>query len=140
MSFVEQLILIKRHRCVLRLNYVIGSSVKANCLNLRQHSRMLLSLVSSLWPERLHMLTKIYFSHTFPQPLPDHDIYLPMLVVDSCMLNVCSSVVWPCMVVVVSPTFYLLCSYTGINYFANQIELELSSLVGFEQAFLLCQS
>ena len=71
---------------------------KPNCLNLREHSGMLLSLVLSLWPERLHKLTKIYFPPAFPRPLRDHGIHLPMLVVDSCMLNVCKSVVWPCRV------------------------------------------
>ena len=39
-----------------------------------------------------------------------------------------------------SPTFYLLCSYTGINYFAYQIELELSAFSGFESAFLISQT
>ena len=50
---------------------------KPNCLNLREHSGMLLSLVLSLWPERLHKLTKIYFPPAFPRPFRDQDIHLP---------------------------------------------------------------
>ena len=38
------------------------------------------------------------FLSAFPRSHRDHDPYLPMLVVDFCMLNVCSSVVWPCRV------------------------------------------
>ena len=37
-------------------------------------------------------------------------------------------------------TFYLWCSYTGINYFAYQIDMELSSFIVFERVFLIYQT
>ena len=80
---------------------------KGNCLNRRQHSGILLFLVLSFCSERLHKLTKIYFPPAFPRPLRDHDIHLPMLVVDFCMLNVCKSVVWCGKFAKILPALYL---------------------------------
>ena len=117
-QFIEQLTLVKRHsfQMSVRLSHVIGTKVKGKMQKLTPSFRKLLSSVLSLWPERLHKLTEVYFLPAFPRPYREKDSHLTMLVVDFCK-------------------FYLLFSLTYINYFTYQIELKLSSLVVVNGSF-----
>ena len=121
------------------------SREKTNGLNLREQSGILLPLVLSFWPKRLHKLTKIYFPPAFPRPLRDHDIHLRMPVIDSCLLNVCSSVVWPCRVAEWCFTFANILTIFAATYYVSitlpiKIQLELSSLSASERASYLANS